>query len=116
MTDSGTGERTFKELDKNAWVDQHLDYLPVRFESGEVPLPLFGVRASVSIGEYGEKFYGWSFDNLDATNQMELAGFIEALKLEVLRINLRSAMRNVDVEREQDAYWKRVTADDGMEP
>ena len=76
------------------WSDHHRDYLPASLPDGTIPIPLFGARVIVCIGEQGEPMYACQVDGAHV-DVFRLAGYLDALKQKLLAEHMAHAIREL---------------------
>lgn len=75
-------------IESATWTERHADYI----EDTDDITPMYGVRLLVGINSDGLPAYVVQFDNPDNVDAFQLAGFLEMLKMEVLRDHMRDAL------------------------
>lgn len=86
---------TKDHIDAREWFDLHRDYTPLSTEGGGQVIPLYGLRANVTLGDDNLPRYSWQWDNHDNINRFEMVGMLTALINEILHGHVIDAVEDL---------------------
>lgn len=73
---------------RGEWFESHRDYVPATTNDGGQPIPMYGLRMCVTLGDEGLPCYVWQWDNAENINKFEMAGLMTAVRDEMLHAHV----------------------------